>query len=333
LLVKYFHNNTISLYIVLAIVSLVLWASTYFFAVPISLHKSPLLSTINQWFRFPIISGVVAFILVICTAFFINLVCQREEAVDDKLNKLPGLLYVIGLFSVSSFSHLHEVICINLALIIALSVLWSTYRKEEQFSKAYNISLLFGVITLFYLPGAIYLIGLIICVAIIKPLQIKEIIISVFGFITPLYFKEGLFFIVNKSSKNWLASFHFENVKTFSFANLRLADAGIHAFLFFGITLLLSAWLFITFQTGIKVKTLKVRNTLLCLLLMHFIFSGIVLNQLEVMLGLCILPLSILAGDLISSLKNLKAANALLLILFINAFLYLLHLYGFLIYN
>ncbi len=333
MLVKYFHNNALTLYIVLAFVSLVLWASTFFFAIPLNLHKSPLLATINQWLHLPILSGVVAFVLVICTAFYINLVCQREEAVDDKLNKLPGLLYVICLFSISNFSQLHEVICINLAIIVALSILWSTYRKEEQFSKTYNVSLLFGVITLFYLPGAIYLIGLIICMAIIKPLQIKEIIISVFGFITPLYFKEGLFFIINRSSKNWLASFQFEKVKTFSFSNLRLTDVGIHAFLFFGITLLLSTWLFVTFQKGIKVKTLKVRNTLLCLLFLHFIFSGVILNQLEVMLGLCILPLSILSGDLISSLKNLKLASALLLLLFINALLYLLHLYGFLIYN
>jgi hypothetical protein len=309
------------------------WLTTYFSNAEISASESKIMLLINDIFHLPLLNGLLAFVLICATAIFINIICQKEEIVNDKQNQIPGLLYVLAMFSIAANSRLNEVLLINLFLLFALSILWSIYRKEDSFADLFNLSFLFGLIPLFYYSGAIYLICLIICIVIIKPLQIKESFIAIIGFITPLYFKQSVLYILFKNNKALLSLSDFDHFQAFSFSHLKLSDVGVHAFIFFCLLGLLTLVLFLNYQSGIKVKTLKARNTLLCLLVFDLIFSGILFPNFAIMVSLSILPLCILAGDLISSIKNIKYANIILLMILINGFLYLLHQFGFLIYN
>jgi hypothetical protein len=333
LLVKYFHNNALTTFITIFTIGLVVWLTTYFSNAEISASQSKIMLLINNIFSLPLINGLLAFLLICTTALFINIICEKEEIVNDKQNQMPGLLYVLAMFSMAVNSRLNEVLFINLSLLFALSILWSVYRKEDQFAHLFNLSFLFGLIPLFYYSSAIYLICLVICIVIIKPLRIKETFIAIIGFITPLYFKQSILFILFKNNKAILSLTDFDHFQAFSFSNLKLSDVGVHAFIFFCLLVILTLVLFLNYQNGIKVKTLKARNTLLCLLIFDFIFGGILFPNFAIMVSLAILPLCILAGDLISSVKNIKYANIILLAIFINGFLYLLHQFGFLIYN
>jgi hypothetical protein len=333
LLVKYFHNNALTTFISIFIIGLMVWLTTYFSSTEIIASQSKIMLLINEIFHLPLLNGLLAFLVICTTAILINIICQKEEIVNDKQNQIPGLLYVLVMFSIASNSRLNEVIFINLFLLFALSILWSIYRKEDQFARLFNLSFLFGLIPLFYYSSAIYLICLIICIVIIKPLQIKETIIAIIGFIIPLYFKQSILFILFKTNKTLFSLSDFDHFQAFSFSNLKLSDVGVHAFIFFCLLAILTLVLSLNYQNGIKIKTLKARNTLVCLLVFDFIFSGVLFPNFAIMVGLSILPLCILAGDLISSIKNIKYANIILLLLLINGFLYLLHQFGFLIYN
>jgi hypothetical protein len=333
LLIRYFHSNRVSTYITIVVLALLQWLVTYFFSASPQpfVNQSEALKLINGIISQPFVNASCSFVLILFTAFFINIITQKEEVIIDKQNLLPGVLYLLALLMLPSLSKLHELVFINLTLLFAFSMLWGIYRVEMQFAKCFNIAFLFGVPTIFYTHYFIYILSLFISLAIIKPVRFKEVFIVLVGFICPFYLQQSLLYIINADWGQTL--FSTSGIRAFSFSHLKIADVGPHAFILFMILLLLGLILLIGFQKNIKVKTLKARNTLFTILIFNLFYASVITPDLTTLIGLCFLPLCVLAADLISSIKNLKIANGILIIIFINSFLYILHLFGFLIYN
>ncbi len=333
MLVKYFHTHSIPTYISVFVLSLCFWLSSYFTNLnTLSIEQDTWILLLNTWLKPGFINSFISFIIILSTGIFINLITQKEEVVYDKLNQLPGVLYVLGCFIVSHFTTLHTIPLINLTFIFALNLLWSSYRQESRFAKTYNLSFLFGISLVFYLSFALFFICLLFCLFTIKPVKTKEILLSCFGFVSPLYLKLTILFIFSKN-KELSSIIHFKTETIHTYSALKISDLGIHALIHISLLLLLGLILIISFRNNIKVKTLKSRYTLFALICFCFIYNLIIMPSLSHLYGLLLLPCSILAADLISSIKHLKWAAFILSIIFINGFLYLLHQFGFLIYN
>ncbi len=333
MLVKYFHTHSISAYISVFILSLCLWLANYFtYSAPILVDHYTAFRLVNALVPNPFLNSLLAFMLILSTGILINLITQREEVVNDKLNQLPGILYVLGCFTIPHFISLNTIPFINLSFLLAFGLLWSSYRAEDRFAKTYNLAFLFGISLLFYTSLSLFLICLLFCLYMIKPVKIKELVFSCLGFISPLYFKLCLLFVFSKNS-DWSFLLYFKNESIARFSNLKIADLGIHATILMVLLLLLSLVLMAVYRNSIKVKTLKTRNTLFALICFYFIYCLLVRFNLTDLYGFLLLPACILSADLISSIKNLKWGNFLLGFIFLNSFLYVLHRFGFLIYN
>jgi hypothetical protein len=327
LIVKYFHSNSLVTYLSLFIIALLIWLAAIYEPSSDVLPNSLISLIVSKTW----LSMLLAFLINALCGFLINTITQNEEVVFDKQNQIPGLLYTLGITMI--YPKLHEVLLVNLSILLAFRLLWSIYRSEAKYAAVFNLSFLLGLITLFYFYSlSLYLLLIIVLIA-IKPLSLREIIFSILGFLSPIYLKYGLFYVTQINNTSIMAFFQIQKIPRLSFSNLNWQVPSIHAYIYIFLLVILSIWLIIQYQNGIKVKTLKSRNTLVFLSLFSFIFGLIIYPSATMLLALLTLPLSILSGDLISSIKNPKLANALLALFFINSFLYMLHQFGFLIYR
>jgi hypothetical protein len=179
-------------------------SSNYYDANPM-----PLYGLLRQMLGGNALYGVIfSFILVLLMAFLIVNFNTSHFFINER-TFLPAALYVFitGLFP--NYQALNPVLPASVFLIIAIRRIIDAYRKNGTAFNFFDSSILIGIGSLFYANLVWFALLAIIGIAILRTGNVKEIIISIIGLITPVAITTGIYYITGKDLRSLFEVFRY----------------------------------------------------------------------------------------------------------------------------
>lgn len=257
---------------------------------------------------------IAAFLTILLGAFFVNFLAIEQE-ITSKTNYLPAFLYVLFAFAASSYGKVEPILIANLFVLPSLYFLINSYRQDYALAEFFKSGLFLGLASFFCIHYiVIFPIGF-IALIILRPFNWREWAVLLIGLLTPLYFYISICYLTSSST---FAVFGMMQEATSSLQKPILSEYYMILVFMTILVFIFSVLHYLGKGFGGKVKTKKAKFILLwmfflCLIMVFF-------EQMSDMVLLpCVIPLSIIIGDYLSEIKQLKIANTLL-VLFISGF-------------
>ncbi len=312
-------NNIQLSIIILTVICLGLWINTIAFA-PDYLPDVSYHEHILYYFLFSgklsfMITKILACIVILIGAFMINFISIQQEIIS-KTNFLPAFFYILFAFSATAKNSLEPILIANLFVLAALYFIINSYREEHALPDFFNAGLCMGLASFFYIDYIIIFPILFVALPILRAFNWREWVVLLFGLTLPLFMYMCICYLSNKSI------FTFYDMMKEAIHQIQMPVISEFYIGFLTISILLFVFaLFHYFGKGFgaKVKTQKTKFIMIWLL--GFCVLMVFFEQLPDMVLLSsIIPLSILLGDYISEIRQLKIANTFL-VLFMGAFI------------
>ncbi len=320
-------NNIQFSVIILLILCIVLWVNAFVFInhniQPASHHEDVLYHYFFENGLSYIVRQIIALLVILTGAFFLNFLTINQE-ITAKTNYLPSFFYILFAFSSSSTGNIEPILVANLFVLPSLYFLMNSYREELALSEFFKAGLFMGLSSFFYIHY-IYIFPICLTALIIlRPFNWREWIILLIGLVLPLYLYISICYLTNVDvgaevtlMKNALSNFQKPLISEFYIGFLAIL---VLLFLF-------SVFFYLSKGFGGKVKTKKTKYILLWMLALCFLIVFFE-QSTEILLLPCIVPLSIILGDYLGEIKQLKIANTLM-VLFLGGFVILyFHILG-----
>lgn len=311
-------NNIQLSVVILLVICIGLWVNTLVFSssyVPDVSYDEHILYyfIFNHHLSF-LATQIIACIVVLLGAFFVNVIAVQQE-ITSKTNFLPSFFYILFAFSATAKNSLEPILVANLFVMASLYFVINSYRSEGALADFFNAGLSMGLASFFYIDYIVIFPVLYVAILILRSFDWREWVVSFLGLMTPLFIYMCLCYL---SSGN---IFIFYNLMKDAINQLQWPVVSEYYIGFMAVSILLFIFaLFHYFNKGFgsKVKTQKTKYIMLWLL--GFCVLMAFFEQLPDMLLLSsMIPLSILLGDYIAEIRQLKIANTLL-VLFMGTF-------------
>lgn len=224
----------------------------------------------------PLFSVIVAFIIAGFVSYLMVSFNTSVFFISER-NFLPALLFILltGIFPVQHV--LNPVLPAAVFLILGVQRIMYSYRVQGTSFSFFDAGMLIGTGTLFYASliwlGMLLLVG----IAILRTLNLKEIIISVLGLATPSFVLYGFFYVTGRdmdSMRDAVTWNLFTKDVDFIFSGLNIA-----VLLISGVVILISV---VQLLSAINAKKIKSRKTfvllfwaLLIIAAEYFIFRSV----------------------------------------------------------
>lgn len=189
MLIQFFKNNNPASYIILPLLTIVLWFPGFFIEQEVNINQGmPLFDMlVLPLINLPLVPTLIAMILVIAEAFILNIIINENDLLPTH-SFLPSLLFILLMSCNKDLMTLHPILFANLFILFTINKLISSYRKNVAFSQAFDAGLLFSIASLFYLPYLLLLPVLGIGLQIFRPLIWREWVICFMGILFPYLF-------------------------------------------------------------------------------------------------------------------------------------------------
>jgi hypothetical protein len=238
---------------------------SYYETDPMPLYRLLKLAVGNH----PLIGVALSFLIVSFMAFLLVNFNTKVVFINER-TFLPALIYILsgGLFP--QYQLLNPVLPASLFLLLAIIRIIESYHKEGIAYNFFDAAILISTGSLFYANLIWFGLLVFIGISLLRTVNLKEIVISVIGLLTPYLLASGLYYVTGKEMAHLFSTM--EN-------NLFIRSSGYHfqvltlvALIFTGILLLVClAYLFKLMNT----KKIKSRKTFSLLLWVFLISSGI----------------------------------------------------------
>lgn len=311
-------NNIQASLLILLMVSFGLWAGSFMF--PHSSNINPL-NNEHVLFHFLfykktsyLFTQLITLGSILLGAFFVNFLVVDQE-ITSKTNYLPAFFYILFAFAQAKIQVIEPTLIANLLLLPAINFLIIGYRQETALTSYFKAGLFFGLASFFYIYYLLLFPIAFIAIYIFRAFNWREWFILFIGIVTPLYFYFNINYLINSKNSGPLSVFknnlsHFEK-----------PIISEYYLVFFVITVFitgLAIFHYLNKGMGGKIKTIKTKYVIIWLLFLS-LFIVFYKQTSDMILTPCIIPLSIIMGDYLSEIKQLKIANTLLF-LFISGF-------------
>jgi hypothetical protein len=167
---------------------------------------------LNHW-----LVVAIVFVLVTSQALHLNYTLNKHE-IFFKQSWLPALFYLIFSTQFVDFLQFSPMLLINSVFIFVLDKIFSLYKNQKAMGATFDAALLIAIIALLYAPAAFFIVLFFIGVAILKPLNWRDLSIGLIGLIVPLsivlvgYFLNGsLFNFINQYKSSFTTTFVLSN--------------------------------------------------------------------------------------------------------------------------
>jgi len=148
------------------------------------------------------LSSLIAFLLLYAQALLVTYM-TNEYRMITRQNYLPGMSYLIITSLLPEWSYLSAPL-VAATLIIGIFIrLFSLYGASSTKAQVYNIGLLMGICSYIYFPSACFIVCILLGLMILRPFKFNEVILFVFGCLTPYYFYAIFLYLSDKSFKNF----------------------------------------------------------------------------------------------------------------------------------
>ncbi len=313
--------------IIISLLALLAWMATFAFVsidVPIANYKEHILyyHLFSAGISFAIRQIITLFIIVF-GAIFVNFLSIEQE-ITSKTNYLPAFLYILIAFSATTKVSIEPLLVANLVILPSLYFLINSYRQSLALPDCFKAGFFIGLASFFCIDYIVLFPLNFLALMILRSFNWREWVMMILGLMTPLYIDICI---------NYLATGNaFEVFDTMNEAinSIQRPVFSIYylAFMVVMILVFLLALLrYLNKGFGSKVKTQKAKYVLLwmCSLCLFMVFFE---QTTDMLLLPCIIPLSIFVGDYLAEMKELKKANALLVLFIIGFSIIHLHALG-----
>jgi len=304
--------------IILLLICIGLWAGTFAFVNAdnsvINYHEHILYPYFFENSHSHILNQLVTLITIMVGAFFVNFLAVEQEIIS-KTNYLPAFFYILFAFSSNSKGAIEPLLTANLFILPSLYFLMNSYRKDHALADFYKAGLLMGLASFFCIHYIVVFPLSFFALVILRPFNWREWTVLLLGLITPLYLYVCFCYLATNES---FTVFEMMKEATTTMQSPVISEYYI-GFIFIIILMVVFAFaMYLSKGFGNKVKTKKTKYILTWMLL--FCLLMVFFEQMSDMFLLpCIIPLSIIIGDYLSEIKQLKIANTLLF-LFVGGF-------------
>lgn len=304
-------NNAQLSVIILSVLCVALWLNTSIFSPGIAIYSnSPehiAYHFLFQHFPFFWFNQIVKLLVIIGGAILVNILVIGQE-ITSKNNYLPAFFYILFAFSTSANPSIEPILIANLFIIPAFYFLMESYREEQALTAFFNAGFFMGLSVFFYVNYLLLFPLAFIALFILRAFQWREWVVLLMGLLVPVYIYCGL---------NYLGSNNF--LETFALIRDVLTDLKKPLISEYHIAFLLVIvilFVFALFQNvakgfGNKVKTKKTKLILLWMLLICIFLCFFDQNNNFILMP-CMIPLSVLIGDYLAEIRQLKVSNTLL---------------------
>lgn len=217
---------------------------------------------------------------------------------------LPAFIYILISGLIPQFQLLNPAIFSSLFLMIAIRRIMAAYRIQDTAYSFFDAGILIGTGTLFYANLIWFGILIIIGIALLRPVNIKEIAISIIGLATPFIMTFGIYYVMGRDLSELLSLFAynlFEKHSSYEFSRLIIVSV-----IYLGFILV---WSLAFLLMGLNTKKIQARKTFFLLMWVFLISAGlfIILQSVSVeMIWIAGIPVSyILTHYFVFSRKKL----------------------------
>lgn len=260
------------------------------------------------------LNQTITLLIILLGAFFVNFLSIEQE-ITSKTNYLPAFFYILFAFSVNTKNMIEPILTANLFVLPALYYLINSYRKDYVLAEFFKAGLFMGLASFFCIHYIVVFPLSFISLIILRPFNWREWSVLLIGLLTPLYMYVSLSYLTTNDA---FAVFSMMKEAISSIQKPIFSEYYISFVLLIIIGFVLALIRYFDKGFGGKVKTQKTKYILLWMFV--FCFLMMFFEQMSDMILLpCIIPLSIIIGDYLSEIKQLKIANTLL-VLFVGGF-------------
>jgi hypothetical protein len=266
-------------------------------------NPMPLYSLLKQVIGENALFGVIfSFVLVLLMSFLIVNFNTSHFFINER-TFLPASIFVLlsGLFP--HYQLLNPVLPASIFLILAIRRIMDGYRKPGTAFNFFDASLLIGTGSLFYANLVWFALLVIIGIAILRTGNIKELIISLVGLITPALLTVGVYYVSGKdifALPEVLYYNLFAGGGEFYFSGLVIAGL-----VMLGLIVLISLVHLLSLLNNKKIKSGKTFTELIWALVISFVVYFALPSTSVELIWLAGIPISyILAHYFIFSLKK-----------------------------
>ncbi|MGB8492133.1 MAG: DUF6427 family protein [Bacteroidales bacterium] len=219
----------------------------------------------------PFAGVLLSFVLVLLMSFLLVNFNTSVFFISER-TFLPSLLYILFSGAFPAQQILNPALPAAIFLILAIGRIMDSYKVQGTAYSFFDAALLISAGSLFYASLIWFGFLLFVGIGLLRPVNMREIIISIIGLITPWFITFGLFYVTGKDMSYWIStvSFNlFEKVTTFTFNPLSIAVLCIGGLLFLASLLQLFY--------AINSKKIKSRKTFILLVWTFIVSVGVYL--------------------------------------------------------
>jgi hypothetical protein len=145
----------------------------------------------------PVIYSLIAFFLLYSQAIMFNRICN-EQKMMAKPNYLAGMAYMLITTLFIEWNHFSAPLLINSLLIWIFYRVSMLYNSNKPGAAIFNIGVIMGIVTLMYQPAIVFALFVLMSLFIMRPLRVREWLISLLGITMPYYFLAILLYLTNQ---------------------------------------------------------------------------------------------------------------------------------------
>lgn len=142
----------------------------------------------------PVIYPVIAYILLFTQAVTFNGLINDLKLFPSP-NYLIGFAYLLITSIIPGWNTLSPALIINSIMVAILPSMIGLYHNQKPKGLLFNIGFGFGICSFIYFPSVYLIMLLIIALALFRPVQITEWLVTIVGLLTPFYFLLVYFFV------------------------------------------------------------------------------------------------------------------------------------------
>lgn len=143
---------------------------------------------------FPYLYPLIAYLLLFTQAVSLNSFVNENRFFPNP-QFLTGFAYLMLSSLIPEWNTLSPVLITNTVLISILPLMTGLYHKSHVKGNLFNIGFGLGLCSFVYFPSVYLVVLLIIALAMFRPVQITEWLVTIAGVITPFYFLLVYFFV------------------------------------------------------------------------------------------------------------------------------------------
>ncbi len=286
---------------------------SFFSTIPIESNNYPNLfyNYIVNKINSQIIILLLNYFFILIGGYLINLIAINQE-IADKSNFFPVFIYIVlSSVSVNAFQIAPQAFT-NVFVLYSVYKLFDTYRKEDVLNHLFVAAFWLSFSAFITISSIISFPLFFIILLVLRPVQWRDWIVSILGFVAPIFIFECIAYLSNFNQWYFISStnLYLKNLKVPSFSEYFLPLLA----LLFGL-LFFSIFNNLVKGFGNTVKKQRAKYILLWILFFSTFgfFSGGA-NSSSIILTYAF-PLSFFIGDFLFQLKDIKIANTILTLL------------------